>query len=120
MRQISSPTSWAQAGEWGVHWVHRPSDDDGSDEPPAGLWRRMGFGFGNRFSPDQFDDFWSVSAPHWAMLLALVAAPLAAVGTRLRRRRRRSRGLCPACGYDVRASRDRCPECGALPPPATQ
>jgi hypothetical protein len=29
------------------------------------------------------------------------------------RRDRRDRGLCPECGYDVRASGGRCPECGA-------
>jgi hypothetical protein len=29
------------------------------------------------------------------------------------RRERRERGLCPECGYDVRASGGRCPECGA-------
>jgi hypothetical protein len=59
-----------------------------------------------------------VSAPHWALVLVLAGAPLlAAVAPvrRLRRRSRRCRGLCPACGYDLRQSPDRCPECGAVP-----
>jgi hypothetical protein len=46
--------------------------------------------------------------------LILVTIPLN-IGWRLgdnKRRDRAERGLCVKCGYDLRASRDRCPECG--------
>ena len=51
-----------------------------------------------------------------AALLALALSALPAVLLLWRRqvpRRRRARGLCPACGYDLRASPGPCPECGA-------
>jgi hypothetical protein len=54
--------------------------------------------------------------PHWFIALATAVFP--AIWLRTRRRRHRSAsGLCAACGYDLRATPDRCPECGAVPPP---
>ena len=59
-----------------------------------------------------------VRVPLW--FVALLAAPLPAWrGRTLARKRtasrRSSQGLCVQCGYDVRATPDRCPECGAAP-----
>jgi hypothetical protein len=63
-----------------------------------------------------------IVVPHAAIILPLACLPLA-WWTRFPARRREWRiahGLCPTCGYDLRASPDRCPECGSLTAAAPQ
>lgn len=57
----------------------------------------------------------AIAVPDWLLLCLLLILPL----LRLRQFRRDSQRLrrqtehrCPACGYDLRASKVRCPECG--------
>jgi hypothetical protein len=52
--------------------------------------------------------------PTWVMLLASMA-PMGLVGLRYWRRKHRPAGCCKHCGYDLRATPDRCPECGKIP-----
>jgi hypothetical protein len=51
-----------------------------------------------------------IEVPHWFTTLAPAAAALL-TGRSVFRRRPRP-GHCPGCGYDLRATRERCPECG--------
>jgi hypothetical protein len=66
--------------------------------------RVLGFGAGGRADGTRF-----VNLPYWFLALA---PALFAVLMILRRRRKLSPGLCPRCGYDLRATPDCCPECG--------
>jgi hypothetical protein len=58
---------------------------------------------------------WALRLPLWLFMLP-AAVPVAWLVDRWRSRRSRmwmlASGRCPACGYDLRASKDRCPECG--------
>jgi hypothetical protein len=56
----------------------------------------------------------AVIVPFW-FLEALFFLPVVFIGRRYWHvRQRLHRGLCPACGYDLRATPQRCPECGRV------
>lgn len=80
---------------YGMVWTRRAPDDMGG---------RFGFGWKSGVGT------LLLSVPHWLLMLLFATAYW-----RLRRRVRRMShvpGTCKHCGYDLRASPERCPECG--------
>jgi hypothetical protein len=62
---------------------------------------------------------WEVVGVPWVVVaLPFAALPAARASAWIRRRNRTARNACPSCGYDLRATPDRCPECGAVTMPA--
>ena len=85
------------------------------EPPPHSV---LAFGWESRPSPST-PTIWfrRVTVPYaFAIVLFAFPATLALAGS-IRNRRRRRAGCCVACGYDLRASLARCPECGLKPHP---
>ena len=103
------------------HGVSQPQEN-----PYSGtFWNRLGFGrVPGALQTDTSSDgpyryvFSHAHVPYWFVLVVL-SAPcwLWLARTRVRRiRARRARlGQCTHCGYDLRATPERCPECGKIP-----
>jgi hypothetical protein len=54
----------------------------------------------------------AVAIPCWFAVVVLAAWPGHCLILMTRERWRKRSGLCAGCGYDLRASKERCPECG--------
>jgi hypothetical protein len=74
----------------------------------------IGVRFGGLQAPDG-SMLWNLELPYWLLTASALLLPVvrAEIWRRERMRlRRRNLGQCPSCGYDLRATSERCPECG--------
>jgi hypothetical protein len=55
---------------------------------------------------------WMISIPWWAIILITGVLPVTHFIGLAARKRPHRKGHCRNCGYDLRATPDRCPECG--------
>ena len=89
----------------------------GSAYPTAGRASRWG-----PVRVHRVNTYWfAVTVEDWALLVLaglIPAVRVARFGRKLHRRTRLPAGSCPGCGYDLRATPDRCPECGRATSPA--
>jgi hypothetical protein len=84
-------------------------------QPASGRGSRFWFyGFGTMRWDYTGTRTWAIAAPCWSLVLLFSCLPATSTVRWIRRSRRAGRGGCVKCGYDLRATPDRCPECGAI------
>jgi hypothetical protein len=93
----SSEQSWVAS----LSWPSRLGFARGRDlRPTFGHWTRR----------------WFITAPSWFIVIVTGLLPIWSIlkWRRAKQESRRQAGLCPSCGYDLRASPECCPECGCV------
>ncbi len=102
------PSTWAYGWQWDAY--------EASEFIDYYEYSRFGFGYSPLLqwplSASVNISSWSIGVPHWFIALLCLPLPLIAFRRWRRKRRIEREGLCHVCGYDLRASVDRCPECG--------
>ena len=105
-------------GPIGRHWVSSNGGLHlwGYTDPEERDWQFLGFE--SFLSRRSYSPMRRKTIPYWFPFLVTGLLPAAyairTLGFRRTRMNRQAGGLCPSCGYDLRATPGRCPECGTL------
>src|SRR6266566_3254363 len=95
----------------GLHITHFPAADHLNY---AVAWKKLGFEYLRYRHPQELVGG-GVRMPIWFLTSIFTLPPLVWL-IRFSRRIKRPCNLCPTCGYDLRATPNRCPECGTEAP----
>jgi hypothetical protein len=111
---LTDESEIAAAG-WGPYeWLTGPAQHD----PPLQFFDWHGFGLGAKRTVYETDDYVETRTyagarvPHWFAATVLALLPARWIISRRRGGKKAAFALCRRCGYDLRATPDRCPECG--------
>lgn len=107
---LPSGTFWNRRGFWAARTAYSLQSFQPADGWHAPAW----FGLLG-LALDQPVSSLTIMLPIWLPILFAAILPVVLVWKLVRRRNRLIAGCCTACGYDLRATPDRCPECGAVP-----
>ena len=102
---------WMGPRYWSPGW--HGATDQATGEWRTGLWPKwdsMSDPGGRGLTAREYR---SLLVPYWLPTVLAAVLPACRAPRLIRNRRRRRQHRCVQCGYDLRATPDRCPECGS-------